>query len=390
MEIHIKSPKSDIFHAIAHGKVRQISTIVSHLDAVRSRASDGKTPLIYAICEAREDIRTHVVRLLLRHGSDVNAQDENGRTALMYACMSHERLDIVRIIARHKMCHPNIQDRNGYTAVMHAVLSANASAIRVLINSSSTKGIVDMEQKNGQGLSALELAVKLQLPECCKVLIAEGGASSKLCKNQVGLLRLLENEGFLARSNTPHSRSAFANNFRNRFNESPIPENKQFEGSYMSRDTTPVYEDRYDALGVNSQRTTPQQMSRSNSLYRTNSNLFRKSNGSRPSSLQMNTPQGSVLGLLHAQNDVKRALTPISRMSPTSRVSPVSRLSPVTRLSPITRLSPVARLTPRQQFSPDSIPEDQTLGRTRLPSIPNGNKRYLVAQKVYNFPQRES
>ena len=277
MEIQVKSPKTDIFYAISHGKVRQINANMSHLDAVRARASDGKTPLIFAICEAKEEIRTHIVRLLLRHGSDVNAQDEYGRTALMYACMDYQKLDIVRIIARHKMCHPNIQDRDGYTAIMHAVLSANASAIRVLINSSSTKGIVDIEQRNAKGSSSLDLAVKLQLPECCRVLIAEGGANSKLCRNQVGLLRLLEDESFLTRSNTPHSlnhsRSAFANNFR-KFTESPFPENKQFEGSYMSRDATPVYEERYDALGFNSQRTSPQQMSRSNSLYRTNSNFF--------------------------------------------------------------------------------------------------------------------
>ena len=362
MEINVKSPKTDIFHLISHGKVRQINTLLSQIDVLRSRAADGKTPLIYAVCEAKEEVRTHLVRTFLRYGSDVNAQDVNGRTVLMYACMDYEKLDLVRVIARHKRCDPNRQDVEGYTAIMHAVLCANASAIRVLINSAATKGIVDIEKRTANNISALELAVKLQLPECCKVLIVEGGANSRLCNNHVGLLRLLEDESFLARSNTPHSsnhsRSAFANNFR-KFAESPILENKQFEGPYMSRDTTPVYEDRYDALGFGSMRSSPQQMSRSNSLYRTNSNLFRKSDGNRPSSLpvQNRTPQSSALGFIQEQRSLKRVLTPISRTSP----------------------------SPRLQLSPESIPDDHSPGRPKLPSIPSGKKLYLVAQKNHDF-----
>ena len=357
-EIYVKSPKSDIFHTISYGKACQINGFLNEPDALRSRSTDGKTPLIYAVCEAKEEVRTHLVRVFLRHGSDVNSQDHTGRSALMYACMDHEKLDLVRVIARHKRCDPNIQDCDGYTAIMHAVLCANASAIRVLINSSSTKGLVDIERRNSHDLSALDLAVKFQLSECCKVLIVEGGANSKLCRNQVGLMRLLESENFLARSNTPHSRTAFANNFR-KFGESPIPENKQFEGTYMSRDTTPVYGDRFDALGFGSQRSSPQQMSRSNSLYRTNSNLFRKSDGSRPLSLPIHTktPQNSVLGFIQEQQALKRALTPISRTSP--------------------------RLQPRLQHSPESIPDE--LSRARLPSIPSGKKLYLVTQKNYDF-----
>ena len=356
-EIYVKSPglKSDIFQTISHGKVRQINVFLNEPDTLRTRSAEGKTPLIFAVCEAKEEVRTHLVRTFLRHGSDVNAQDHTGRSALMYSCMDHEKLDLVRVIARNKRCNPNIQDRDGYTAIMHAVLCANASAIRVLINSSSTKGLVDLELRNSHDLSALDLAVKLQLSECCKVLVNEGGANSKLCRNQVGLMRLLESEHFLARAHSSHSRTSFANNFR-KFGESPIPENKQFEGTYMSRDTTPVYENKYDAFGFGSQRSSPQQnlMSRSNSLYRTNSNLFRKSDGSRPLTM---TPQSSVLGFIKEQQDLKRALTPISRTSP--------------------------GLQHRLQHSPLSIPDE--LSRARLPSIPSGKKLYLVAQRNYDF-----
>ena len=364
-EIYVKSPgpKSDIFQTISHGKVRQINVFLNEPDTLRTRSVEGKTPLIHAVCEAKDEVRTHIVRTFLRHGSDVNAQDHMGRSALMYSCMDHEKLDIVRVIARSKRCDPNIQDSDGYTAIMHAVLCANASAVRVLINSSSTKGLVDLELRNSHDLSALDLAVKLQLSECCKVLVNEGGANSKLCRNQVGLMRLLESEHFLTRAHSSHSRTSFANNFR-KFGESPIPENKQFEGTYMSRDTTPVYENKYDALGFGSQRSSPQQMSRSNSLYRTNSNLFRKSDGSRPLSLPVTTmtPQSSVLGFIKEQQDLKRALTPISRTSP--------------------------RLQPRLQHSPLSIPDE--LSRAKLPSIPSGKKLYLVAQKNYDFSSLNS
>lgn len=182
-----------LFLAIANGKVRQIDKILGHLDDINVRDGENKTPLMYAVCCTNDEVRTHVVRLLLRHGADVNAQDENGQTALMFACMECDRVDIVRLISRNKRCDYNVQDSDGFTAVMHAINSSNLLALRMLVDL-SLKQDVDLKLRNAHSLNALELAVKLQMPEFCKCLINDGNAKAGSVRDQKGLRILLDRD----------------------------------------------------------------------------------------------------------------------------------------------------------------------------------------------------
>ncbi|XP_022336089.2 uncharacterized protein LOC111132557 isoform X2 [Crassostrea virginica] len=183
-----------LFLAIANGEVRQIDKLLGQLDDINIRDGENKTPLMYAVCCTNDEVRTHVVRILLRHGADVNAQDENGQTALMFACMECERVDIVRLISRNKRCDFNIQDNEGFTALMHAINSSNLLALRLLVDL-SLKQDVDLKLRNVHSLNALELAVKLQMPDFCKCLINEGNAKIGSVRDQKGLRLLLDKDG---------------------------------------------------------------------------------------------------------------------------------------------------------------------------------------------------
>lgn len=340
----------DIFAAIAYGRVRQIDNILQENgDLLKTTTHDGKTALIFAVCEAKDEIRTHLVRMLIKQGSDINARDDNGRTALMYASMNNDKLDLVRVLARCKSCDANIKDKEGNTAIMHAIMCANGPVIKVLVNSSATKSTINLELVNKQGLTALEMGVKLQMAECCKVLVCEGGANTKQVNNQSGLMRLLEDEDLFQRNNTPlSSRHPSRNAFINRKLDVPILENRQFEGSYMSRDTTPNYVDDFQGRG-----TPHNSFLRSNSLHRSNSNLYirRPEAGVRPACLSF---AKDVLGLVDSQKNLKRVLTPISGRNGTPLITKADI----------------------------SDSEDQSFGqRTRLPSIPSGRKLYLVSSK---------
>ncbi|XP_062567072.1 putative ankyrin repeat protein RF_0381 [Saccostrea cucullata] len=189
-----------LFLAIANGKVRQIDRLLGQLDDINIRDADSKTPLMYAVCCTNDEVRTHVVRILLRHGADVNAQDMNGQTALMFACMECERSDIVRLISRNKKCDFNIQDNDGFTAVMHSINSSNLLALRMLVDL-STKQDVDLKIRNAHSLNALELAVKLQMPEFCKCLLKEGNVKIGSVRDQKGLHILLDRDTKLSNAN---------------------------------------------------------------------------------------------------------------------------------------------------------------------------------------------
>lgn len=339
----------DIFTAIFQGRIRQINNLLQdNSDCVHARTHDKKTPLLVAVCESKDEIRSHLVRLLIRQGSDINAQDAGGRTALMYASMDADKIDLVRILSRCKECDPNIRDEDGNTAAIHAIMCANSSAIKVFVNSTTTKSSMNLELRNKQGLTPLELSVKLQMTECCKILVCEGGANTKSVKNQVGLMRLLEDENLFSRTITPHSRNPSRNAFVNWKLGSPILENRQMEGAYMSRDTTPNYVDEFPDRAIPT-------LSRSNSLHRTNSNLYKRRQevGSRPSSFSTGG-SSDILGYLQSQRNLKRVLTPISGRNGT----PISQ-------------------TPE-------LGDDKSMSKTRLPSIPSGRKLYLVSNNDFN------
>jgi ankyrin repeat protein len=77
------------------------------------------------------------------------------------------------------------------TALMHAVVASNAAALQILVTSSATRSKVNLDLQNNQGLTALELAIKLKMSDCCKVLVREGYADVRQTKDLKGLRILL-------------------------------------------------------------------------------------------------------------------------------------------------------------------------------------------------------
>ncbi|KAK7499260.1 hypothetical protein BaRGS_00009520 [Batillaria attramentaria] len=198
------SDERNIFIAISSGKVNRLHSILANIEDLNVRDTSLRTPLIHAVFISNDDIRTHIVRLLLRHGCDVNAQDGVGRTALMYACMERDKMDVVRLLAKCRRCDPNVQDDDGNTALIHSVESGNASSIRILTNHTNMKSRLKVNMANRAGLTALEMAVKLGLPDCCRILMKDGGADSTRIKNRELLLDLINED----RTRTPFDVSA--------------------------------------------------------------------------------------------------------------------------------------------------------------------------------------
>lgn len=351
-----------VFSAIRQGKVRRLNKCLDACDSLEVTDSDNRTPLVHAVCCGTEDSRTHIVRMLIRQKCNVNAKDIYGRTALMYACMERDKIDIVRLISRTKMCNPNLQDHEGYTALMHAVAYGNVASIRVLVNSSHTKFISDLSLKNLQGLDALELSMKLQLPECCQILVSEGKCDTSEIKDRRMLLSLLgKNVHYSHRPRTPFNSKTLRTLPLSPLNPQ-ADERREF--AYIDRSCGNVsrlsirqpsftkiievdVESSYKGL-----RRTPEPVYRSNSLYRSNSNLF-SLDARMPSNLQ--SSQTLRVQIEHSPKTLKRALTPISREN--SRTLSVS-------------------------------PQSQSIGyqRSRLPSIPSGKRLFLAGSQRKRQP----
>jgi hypothetical protein len=318
-----------LFLAIANGKIRQIDRLLGKLDDINIRDGERKTPLMYAVCCTNDEVRTHVVRILLRHGADVNAQDVNGQTALMFACMECERVDIVRLISRNKKCDYNIQDSDGFTAVMHAINSANLLALRMLVDL-STKQDVDLKLRNEHSLNALELAVKLQMSDFCKCLINEGNVKIGSVRDQKGLRVLLDRDTKAIKTDTKFSMD--------------IP-NLQPE-----RPGTPI------------------------------SNSFkRESTFDRDISRLLDG--GNNGGRLSTGPKIREPITPNS-----SRQHKDWAGTPRTPRRPLKPISGRENQVTANNYIPSLQPESPVFGhRTKLPSIPSGKRLYLVSNPHGTF-----
>ena len=112
---------------------------------VNAKDERGNTALIYAT-EARPTINLAVTEMLLKAGADVNAKDEGGMTALMHAAMH----DDPRVVKRLLEVQADVaaRDAKGWTALMHATRKDRGySAIIELLIASGAE--VDAAHKRG-------------------------------------------------------------------------------------------------------------------------------------------------------------------------------------------------------------------------------------------------
>ncbi|MEK7734451.1 MAG: ankyrin repeat domain-containing protein, partial [Pseudomonadota bacterium] len=79
---------------------------------------------------APSTIRTDLLRLLVRHGMDINFPGSDGRTPLMYAAQAG-RTELVRIMLELK-ADPERRDRTGRTALMLATIAGHTQVVSTL------------------------------------------------------------------------------------------------------------------------------------------------------------------------------------------------------------------------------------------------------------------
>lgn len=110
----------------------------------RLLGSDQKTALMYAIEENHLDL----AHLLLQHGADPNARDDQGRTALTSAAWTGYT-DIGRRLLDHG-ADPNAADRWGWTPLMCAINTGRLAFAALLLENG-----VDPHARTREGRTAL-------------------------------------------------------------------------------------------------------------------------------------------------------------------------------------------------------------------------------------------
>ncbi|KIW78252.1 hypothetical protein Z517_08086 [Fonsecaea pedrosoi CBS 271.37] len=178
----------------------------------RFDAGGSRGPLHSAIANTNDKTRNAIINLLLNHGCELEAKDADGRTPLVYACLRGHNDVMITLLERG--ADPNIEDhagkntlqimaseskrntawsakalstllskiknlnkrdsqgREGRTPLLWAAAKGQLALVGALLRIGV--GVVDVNQSNDQGHSALHLAARHDEPEMIKLLVFSG------------------------------------------------------------------------------------------------------------------------------------------------------------------------------------------------------------------------
>ena len=96
---------------------------------------------------------------VLSLGADVNAEDDDGWTALMYTARYIDRPDIINTLIKAG-ADIDAQDKYGWTALMHAIYKYNLDCMVALLNAGADANI-----KNNEGERAIDFKTIKEMQE---------------------------------------------------------------------------------------------------------------------------------------------------------------------------------------------------------------------------------
>lgn len=153
------------FQAAQMGDLEIIQKLKDSVN-VNAQNKEGRSALMYAACFGH----TSIVTFLLNFPSiDINQQNNKKRTALMYAIM-HIQYDVVKILLAHPKIKINMQDYDGDSALILACRSskiAGEKLVELFIN----RPDLDINLRDNHGSFALMSAVIKENTPLVKLLL---------------------------------------------------------------------------------------------------------------------------------------------------------------------------------------------------------------------------
>lgn len=116
-------PSAQMVETIKAGDVKTMSELVKTKEDANAALTNGKSVLMLAIWEGKNDI----VKILVQKGADINAADEGGKTPLMLAVW-RENMELVKFLIS-KGANKSAKNKDGLTPADVAELSGNGEMI---------------------------------------------------------------------------------------------------------------------------------------------------------------------------------------------------------------------------------------------------------------------
>ena len=152
--------------ACGYGALKIVNLLLDYSASIETKDGKGNTPLLFA-ARGDDDVHIAMVDALLKAGADINAENDEGDTALMYPC-SWDLHKIISFLISKKIDIKK-RDKGGNTGLIWAVRSGSIKAASILL-----KTDLDPYIMNNHGLSAVDYTEKSGNEEMIRALNNRG------------------------------------------------------------------------------------------------------------------------------------------------------------------------------------------------------------------------
>jgi len=174
-------------------RLPMIDLLIKKGSNINARDNDGRSALHYSVVQYMSEaggIVSHkqIVQLLLDQGADVQAKDLQGNTALLLtAGVSRGPLDIVRLLLARGI-DANAQNTKGLSSLMTASDRGRMDVVQLLLENGARVDLADSDSA-----TALDYAVAAGYQETAKLLFAKGARSRKGYTDEASVLKATTN-----------------------------------------------------------------------------------------------------------------------------------------------------------------------------------------------------
>lgn len=183
IKVWLYGMNDELIEAAVERNLKKVKYLIKNGTNLNAKEENGWTALSLAAWHGYSEI----VECLIKHGADVNASDKDGSSPLYYAA-GRGYSEVVKLLMKHK-ADVNAKDKFGDTPLHHSAANGKLETVKDLIENGA-----NVNEKNNNNETPLYRAAKYGYLEVVKYLVEKGAKVDEKNNNKTTPLEIAQNE----------------------------------------------------------------------------------------------------------------------------------------------------------------------------------------------------